>query len=247
MASDWDTLFDELYLTTYAPHLAERDSEAEALGAVRLAGVEPGADVLDAPCGFGRHSLPLARAGYRVVGVDRSEVQLREARRQAADAQWPRFVQGDLRELPLAGDSFDTALCLFTSIGYRGEEGDRQMLAEFRRVLRPEGTLVIETMHRDRLVSILQERGWEDLPEGGLLIERRRFDQVAGVMAVTHMLLPAEGERRSVSYECRLYTATELVRLVQEAGFGEIRCAGGFDAEPLTLTSRLVVVARAGT
>jgi 2-polyprenyl-3-methyl-5-hydroxy-6-metoxy-1,4-benzoquinol methylase len=66
--SDWDRLFDELYLKTYA---VQRDEEAEALaiGAMRLADCEPGADVLDAACGYGRHSRVLAKAGYRTVGL----------------------------------------------------------------------------------------------------------------------------------------------------------------------------------
>ena len=57
----WDTMFDEIYLTTYAANLGERDSEEEARQAAEFAAVEPGAEILDAPTGFGRHALPLAR------------------------------------------------------------------------------------------------------------------------------------------------------------------------------------------
>jgi cyclopropane fatty-acyl-phospholipid synthase-like methyltransferase len=49
--SSWDTLFDDIYPRTYAqladPEAASRDAE----GLVRLVGLEPGADVLDCPCG----------------------------------------------------------------------------------------------------------------------------------------------------------------------------------------------------
>ena len=103
----WDTLFDELYLRTYARLERDVDDESEALGAVALAGVEPGADVLDAPCGYGRHSTVLARAGYRVTGVDRSPVLLEEARRRAGEGDWPTWVQADHRELPFEDASFD--------------------------------------------------------------------------------------------------------------------------------------------
>ena len=57
--------------------------------------------------------------------------------------------------------SFDAALNLFTSLGYLGDEEDTKALAEIGRVLRPGGRLVIETMHRDRLVSARQR------PTGG--------------------------------------------------------------------------------
>ena len=240
----WDRLFDELYLRTYAVLERGGEAEAEALAAARLAGVEPGGDVLDCPCGYGRHSIPLARAGYRVVGADRSPVLLEEARRRAGE-YGPAWVEADHRELPFADGSFDAVLNLFSSLGYRGEDGDRQTLAEFRRVLRPGGALVVETMHRDRLASIYQPRGWEPLPDGGLMVEERRFDQVAGEIETTHGLIDAVGRRDSVTYRVRCYTATELVRLVEEVGFVGVECFGGLRGEELTIATRLAMLARA--
>src|SRR5919109_4074948 len=83
---DWDAVFDETYLRTYLPLFDEERTRTEALGAAALAGIEPGADVLDCPVGFARHALVLVDAGYRVTGLDRSEVQLVEALRRRGDA-----------------------------------------------------------------------------------------------------------------------------------------------------------------
>ena len=161
----------------------------------------------------------LARAGYRVVGVDRSPVLLDEARQRAGEGEWPQWVQADHRELPFEDASFDAALNLFSALGYRGEDGDRQTIAELKRVLRPGGALVVETMHRDRLMHIYQRRGWDPLSGGDLLLEEREFDYVAGEIETTHSLVEAGGKRESLTYRFRVYTATELARLVEEAGF----------------------------
>ena len=76
-------------------------------------------------------------------------------------------------------ESFDL-LNLFSSLGYLGDEEDTHALAEFRRVLRPDGRLVIETMHRDPLVRDFAEQDWQLLGEGRLLLEQRTFDPRVG-------------------------------------------------------------------
>jgi ubiquinone/menaquinone biosynthesis C-methylase UbiE len=238
----WDELFDEIYLTTYSK-LDEVDSAEEALAVARLAGVEPPAEILDAPAGFGRHSIPLAEAGYHITGIDRSPVQLEEARRRAGAEEWPKWVEADFRELPFGNESFDAVLNLFSSIGYRGEEGDRQMLGEFLRVLRPGGALVLETMHRDRLMAIFQPHTWEPLDGDTLVAEARSFDHVAGEIETEHILV-AGGSRRSFTYTLRVYTATELARMLVDMGFGEIECFGDPVGGKLERETRLVIRAR---
>jgi ubiquinone/menaquinone biosynthesis C-methylase UbiE len=164
----FDRIFDEAYLEMYAPRHDPEQTEAEALGAARVAGAEPGARVLDCPCGFGRHSIVLARAGYKVTGADRSQVLLDEVQRRAGDVEL-ELVRADYRELPFADASFDAVLNLFTALGYVGKEGDVQALTEFYRVLRPGGLLVVETMQRDRLARIFSPRTWDGLPSGYVL------------------------------------------------------------------------------
>jgi ubiquinone/menaquinone biosynthesis C-methylase UbiE len=241
----WDAFFNDFYLRVAAGDASQEDvAEAQALGAARLAGCPDGGDLLDVPCGFGRHSVALARAGYRVVGVDRSQALLAEARRRAGEGEWPKLVQADYRELPFADESFDAALNLFTSLGYLGDEEDIKALAEIARVLRPDGRLVVEILPRDLLVRIFREQTWQRVGEGRLLLERRTFDAAAGIVQTTQTLIETSGERDSRTFSLRVYTATELVAMLSAAGFAETKCHGDFDGGELTTDTRLVVVAR---
>jgi SAM-dependent methyltransferase len=243
-AETWDAFFSDFYLRAYAQDQRESEAEEQALAAARLAGCAVGGDLVDVPCGFGRHALPLARAGYRVVGVDRSPSLLDEARRRAGGERWPKLVRADYRELPLADERFDAAVNLFTSLGYLGDEEDTEVLGEIGRVLRPGGRLVIETMHRDLLVRRFAEQDWRLLGEGRLLLEQRTFDAASGVAQTTQTLIDTTGERESRSYSVRVYTATELVAMLARAGFAESKCYGGLDGRPLSTDTRLVIVAR---
>jgi ubiquinone/menaquinone biosynthesis C-methylase UbiE len=240
----WDAFFSDFYLRAYADAQRQDEARWQALAAAKLTGCAPGGDLLDVPCGFGRHSVPLARAEYRVVGVDRSEALLAEARRRAGGARWPKLVAADYRDLPFADESFDAAVNLFTSLGYLGDEEDTKVLAQIRRVLRPDGRLVIETMHRDLLVRLFTEQDWRLLGEGRLLLEQRTFDAAAGVTQTTQTLIDTTGERDSRSYSVRVYTATELLAMLDEAGFSEARCYGDLEGAPFQPGTRLVIVAR---
>ncbi|MBA7619403.1 hypothetical protein ES703_26742 [subsurface metagenome] len=65
-------------------------------GVISLLKISPRARVLDLCCGPGRHSLELARRGFKVTGVDRTKLYLDEAQRQAeAEGLKIEFVQDD--------------------------------------------------------------------------------------------------------------------------------------------------------
>jgi SAM-dependent methyltransferase len=243
-AETWDSFFTEFYLRAYAGAAQDEQAGEQALAAVRLAGAPEGGDVLDVPCGFGRHAVPLGAAGYRAVGADRSQALLEEARRRTAGARWPKLVRADYRDLPFADGSFDAALNLFTSLGYLGDEQDERALAEIGRVLRPGGGLVIETMHRDLLLNGFRERDWQLVGEGRLLFEQRTFDNASGIAQTTQTLIEGDGTRESRTFSIRVYAATELLIMLGRAGFAETRCYGDLDGAPFAVSTRLVIVAR---
>lgn len=244
MEGGWDELFDESYRLFYATAFTEERTRFEAEAAAGLAAVEPGAEILDCPCGFARHSIVLAEAGYRVTGVDRSQAQLAEAQRRCGAAEWPRLVRGDYRRLPFADASFDAVLCLFTSLGYLDRDGDVAVLAEFRRVLRRGGALVVETMHRDRLARIFAPRDWESHPDGGLILRERHFDALEGTVSNQQLYVPEEGERVARRFVVHVYTVTEWVAMAREAGFENVECFGGWQGAPTSPEARLVLRAR---
>jgi SAM-dependent methyltransferase len=242
-AEDWDRFFEDFYPETAM--VSQLDSEAEARAAMKLADCDPGADVLDCPCGQGRHAIPLAKLGYRVTASDRSWRALAEVREWSNGREWPRCVNADYRRLPFANGSFDVVINLFTGIGYYGDAGDHAMFAEACRVLRPTGTFVLEAMHRDRLMSDFREQNWYGLPGGALLLDRGRFDHVAGIVEREQTLIRSGGERVTARFRIRVYTATELHGMLHEAGFTEVEFFGGLSqGEPLSVRRQLVAVAR---
>jgi SAM-dependent methyltransferase len=235
-----------LYLRTVRAERTEATSGQEALAAARLVRCKPGALILDAGCGNGRHAVPLARAGYRVVAFDRSAPLLASGRRSAGRARWPMFVCGCYASLPFRTGQFDAVLNLGTALGYLGDARDQRAVCEFRRVLGPGGQLVIETLHREELEADFAAHEERELPGGGTLRFDRRFDPARGILHETQRLRDDAGWGPARTYNMRIYAIRELASMLKQAGFGQTdwynSLAGAGKPTPMTA---LVVVARA--
>ncbi len=137
------------------------DAATDVQWITSIAALEAGARVLDAPCGFGRHSIELGRLGHRVTGVDFSETELDRARKAAQEAGVSlTLVCQDIRDMEFPSE-FDLAVNLFSSIGYFADDEDRLVVDRFWRALKPGGVFVLDTRNRDQLVRSLppEERG----------------------------------------------------------------------------------------
>jgi SAM-dependent methyltransferase len=240
----WDAYFDELYLRMLQATLPPEQTAQELAGVLAMLELQPGARILDLCCGQGRHAIPLARAGYRVVGLDRSPYLLGQARQAAngagAGISW---VQGDMRHLPWA-ETFDACLNLFTSFGYfEAEDQNQQVLVEVFRALKPGGRFILDLSNRDYFLLRLWPYSWRRYGQA-ILLENTTFDPATCRFASNFTWV--EGERReSLSHSVRHYTAPELEGMLWRAGLVPLALYGGFDASPLDLESkRLIVVAK---
>ena len=245
-ALEQGAFFDHpLYLRTVRAERTDAASTEEALAAARLVGRRPGALILDSGCGNGRHALPLAGVGYRVVAFDRSAVLLAAGRRSAGHARWPWFVRGCYASLPFGTGRFDAVLSLGTALGYLGDEGDQRALCEFHRVLVPGGRLVIETLHREQLEAHLAVDEDRALPGGATLRINRRFDLARGILHEAQRLRDDAGCGPARAYDMRVYGVGELCSMLEQAGFGQPECYGSLAGvgKPTPMTP-LVVVAR---
>ena len=242
VADWWRTYFDEDYFHLHDPLFGEAVSRTEVAGMRELLALPWGARVLDVPCGWGRHTRLLAEAGCRAVGADLSLPLLRRAgggRRSAP------LAAADLRRLPFAAGVFDAVVNVFTSLGlFLDDTEDLAALSEARRVLRPGGALLLESMHRDDVVADYAVRDEWRLPDGTEVRVRRRFDPVTGVSHESLRWRRGQESGRK-AHSLRLRTATEIAGLLTAAGFRQIEYFGGWDGAPFRHGSAsLIVVAR---
>lgn len=118
----------------------------EAEGVIReIVDTRPAGAALDAACGTGRVAAYLRARGHQVIGVDSSPDMLAVARKRVPDGD---FREGVLERLPLRDDSVDVAVC---TLALCHVPDLRPVMAEFARVLRPGGDLLISDMHVEQV------------------------------------------------------------------------------------------------
>jgi ubiquinone/menaquinone biosynthesis C-methylase UbiE len=105
-----------------------------------------GKDVLEVACGTGPGLGMLARIARSVTGADIDPKNLARARMTYRDRPAVCLVRADAEALPFAGARFDVVL-LFEALYYLPDPG--AFVREARRVLRPDGTLLVCTANKD--------------------------------------------------------------------------------------------------
>lgn len=211
---------------------------------VALMALQPDAAILDLCCGPGRHSLELARRGFRVTGVDRTKVYLDQARIQAAkEGLELELVQDDMRAFR-RGEAFDGAINIYTSFGYfEDPTEDRQVLINVHDSLKPGGVLLMEMSGREVVARTWQEREWNEV-DGVIYLEERKVRPGWGWIDNRWIVLKGN-ERRDFALSIRLYSATELHGLLMGVGFSSVQLFGDLRGSPYDHTARqLVALAR---
>lgn len=243
----WDGYFDETFIDIYRDFLTPARTEREVAGLREMVPLGPDAEVLDLACGWGRHSVEMARHGFRVTGMDWSETLLARARKRAeAAGVTVDFERGDMREVPWTG-RFDLVVSLYSSLGYfLSDDEDLRVLRGARAALREGGTFVLETMHRDHIVGGFAERDWWETEGGATVWVEREFDAVEGVSREWTRWSRARqmGEKY---HELRIRSATEWDALLRRAGLVPVDWWGDWELAPFLHTSpQLIVVCTAG-
>jgi cyclopropane fatty-acyl-phospholipid synthase-like methyltransferase len=208
-------------------------------------GLGEGARVLDLACGRGRISIGLAKRGVRVTGLDLSprSLELAQADADAAGVEID-FVRQDMRELDAEGE-FDAVVNVFTSFGYFPTQAeDERVLANVARSLVPGGRFLLEMVNTIAIAKQFVEADWDELEDGTLWLQRRRYDQLTGRHEATWTFVRPDGSRSELRHSLRGYTPAELVAMLERAGLELDGSWGSWDGDELGEGSRVILRSR---
>jgi len=223
---EWfEGFFDEFWSAVFGHPPSRELAERHARAVAGLLGVAEDDAVLDVPCGVGWMSVPLARLGLRVTGLDLNAAYLGEARGQAeTEGVDLRLVRGDMREMDCRGE-FDGALNWGGSFGYFSEADDLRYSRRVCEALKPGGRFLIDAVNRPWLEAHCPPR--TELVRCGIrLRQMSRFDPHSGRYRAIWTYSKG-GRQRRHRLSMRVYGPDELRDLLRQAGFGDVAFHGG--------------------
>jgi ubiquinone/menaquinone biosynthesis C-methylase UbiE len=198
----------------------------------RTLALRAGGPVLELGCGTGRVSLPLGRAGVKLIGIDRSERMLARARARTKRARLSErisLVRADIRFTPFAAPEFSMVMAPYGILQSLLRERDlKATLAEVYRVLEPGGMFGIELVADlpswKEYKKRLSLRGWRGRQGGShvTLVETVRQDPARHLTIFNQEFTERRGRTKRVhrfALTFRTLSVPQMVRRLERSGF----------------------------
>jgi|KBSSwiStaDraftv2_1062776.scaffolds.fasta_scaffold515979_1 ubiquinone/menaquinone biosynthesis C-methylase UbiE len=252
--TNWfEDFFYGITLDLWRKAITPEHTKAEAEFLIKVLNCQPGAHLLDAPCGNGRLSFELAKQGYRVTGVDIAEEFIEEARQLLKDqspASTTRsaggsnltFILGDMRTIK--GEAlYDGGFCFGNSFGFMAYADMEKFLSGVARALKPRARFVVNTgMAAESVLPDFEEQSCHEIGDMSIEIKERYNAEESCVDS--EYVFERNGTKESRFAKHWIYTTAEIGRMLERAGFKVLDCYGSLKLEPFELGSReLFVVA----
>lgn len=212
---------------------------------------EFGGPVLELGCGTGRVTIPMARAGFAITGLDLDTGMLERAISKSTDLP-VRWLQGDFTSFQL-GEQY--RLVFITANAWQhllDRTAQEAALARVREHLAPGGVFAFETRNPSlqHLFSDPEETPWHTFTDQlGQTVQVSRFrsyDHVEQVQTFTVNRRYPDGTARTTRIALRYTFPQEMAALMHYSGLSVLRCYGDWDGGPLTASSvQMVYVCQA--
>ncbi|MEI6947842.1 class I SAM-dependent methyltransferase [Paraflavisolibacter sp. H34] len=211
-------LFQSFYKDVWRKLIPDGLTEAETDFIEEVGRLKAGSRVLDLMCGYGRHTLALAKRGYAVTAVDNLPDYIEEigetARREALSVE---PVLADVVEAAFQGP-YDAALCMGNSFASFDAENTAALLHKLAACLQPGGVFIINTwMLAEIAIKHFEEKTWLYVDEFKYLLDNRYRLQPSRI-ETDHILIAPDGQTQVLKGVDYIFSFAELQQLLEQAG-----------------------------
>ncbi|RYY93868.1 MAG: methyltransferase domain-containing protein [Chitinophagaceae bacterium] len=214
-----DRFFEGAYREVWRRTIPAGLTEAECDFIQQSAALQPGGTVLDLLCGYGRHSLELARRGQRVTAVDNSAPYIEEIKTAATAGNLPvEAVCAPALDYAAAPAAFDAVLCMGNSFAFFDPADTVRFCRSIAGALRPGGRFVFNSWTiAEVALRHYNERVWSQL-EGYKYLVASRWLHSPSRIESEHTMIDAENGVQTLRGVDYIYSLNELETFFGAAG-----------------------------
>ncbi|HWJ29930.1 MAG TPA: class I SAM-dependent methyltransferase [Flavisolibacter sp.] len=213
-----DVFFEGTYKTVWKKINPPGLTVAEADFIEDVASLGSEHHVLDLMCGFGRHTLELAKRNIRVTAVDNLPEYINELKTVAKEQQLPvEAICSGVLDVPLKG-IFDAAICMGNSLAFFNRQATEQLLHKISLHLRSGAVFIINTwMIAEIAIRHFREKEWYDVEDYKCLIDNKYCFLPSRIESEQTVIAP-DGSSEVVKGVDYIFTLGELEEMFQKVG-----------------------------
>jgi cyclopropane fatty-acyl-phospholipid synthase-like methyltransferase len=224
----YKTFFTGLALDFWAKAMKPEYTDAEIKFIKEIVTIPAEGNILDAPCGFGRHSIALAKEGFKVTGIDIAEEYIKTLNKDIDATKLPvTAIHADVLEYEFSED-YDLAVCLGNSFSYFTYDVLFRFAEKVYAALKKDGFFVVQTgALAESILPAIVTKDWMEFDDLLFLTERTYHAENSVLQSDYRIMYKGEIENKTAFHY--IFTLGQIRRLLFEAGFRTIEQYGSFD------------------
>lgn len=213
-----DTYFDGHYKEIWRSIIPDELTTKEVDFMIPYFNLQPGSEVLDLMCGYGRHAIALARKGMAVTAVDNLGDYISEITEIAEKEQLPlKAKKAGVIQYDIPGN-FDLAICMGNSLNFFNAEDTSKLLSNISNHLKPGGHLLVNSWSLAEIVyKHFKERSWSTVNNLKFLSDSRILFHPTRMETESTTIAP-DGSIETKTGIDYIFSVNEMETMIRDAG-----------------------------
>ena len=214
-----NSFFDGYYKEIWRSIIPEALTRAEVDFLIEKAQLQPGSKVLDLMCGYGRHTLALARKGIEVTAVDNLPGYVNEVKEISEKENLPvKILKKDVMEFQPTGE-YDLIICMGNSLSFFNKEDSQKLFSKISSHLKPGSKFIFNSwMIAEIAIKQFKEKSWSYMGDLKFLSDGKYLFSPSRIETETFFIDPDGNTevKKAIDY---IYSLNETETMLNKSGF----------------------------